>query len=509
MKRLACAIPSATGIWCALTALLFIQHQPECPVSEEECSAYVHPSSVECLRASGVLGESYPFAQSCLYKHLYVVDGTPTLFVTSEGAQHEAKEVTAMLNRDDFIGQFRPRVIEVVSAESLCATHCIRLHDDLSVLGDFWLGNIGHALFDSLYSVFVSLIEHSNRHLTPFRLINTHTRRGASPFVEGVIGQAPPLGMVYADAFFTDNPEFDTHLMRELLIPNFARCISCASDREPIHFGMDMGHDLDALRLLREHVRSRFGMPPSPPRSSRTARSDAPLNTIAIDNKRFSDHDRHALSTALEISGPRIQGAVIRWEGMPFRDQLHTLSNTRIHLSGVGTACVNQPFLPDGAIHINLGACERYPYQNNLFARLFRSEAYTTPIPSYMEQALVAATPYHRALYYPLDELCNGLTTPRLRTLLKEAARLHDSAFPIPVPKGVNLAPTGRVVQALMRADPVFRRHLVDFVAHKDCATGSFFWPEIVLQTGGPWDAGGSCKLNVTMLRELKAQFLV
>jgi hypothetical protein len=308
--------------------------------------------------------------------------------------------------------------------------------------------------------------------------------------------------LVFADEFFLDPPEFDVHQMRELLVPNFARCMSCTNDGEPIHYGMGMGYELDALRRLREHLFVQFNLPRSPGYEQKKM-----LRGIAVDNKRFTDNDRNILLTAFTGAGPRIEGRIVNWAGMPFRSQLHLLSDTQIHLSGVGTSCTNQPFLPDGAVHINLGSCTRAPYQESVVSLLFYSSAFRDPVPGYMDQPIVGSTPYHRALYYPIDEICNGLTVRRLGLLLDEAVRLYDSHFSIPVPRGINLAPSGLVVQELMRRDVEFREYISDPVAHKDCSTGRYFWPEIVLNPNGPWSAGGVCKLNGTLLLELKEQF--
>ena len=65
--------------------------------------------------------------------------------------------------------------------------------------------------------------------------------------------------------------------------------------------------------------------------------------------------------------------------------------------------------------------------------------SWSDPLPGYMEQTIVASTPYKRALYYPLGEICCGLKAWRLGVLLEEALGLVRASFPIPVPKGVNL----------------------------------------------------------------------
>jgi hypothetical protein len=122
-----------------------------------------------------------------------------------------------------------------------------------------------------------------------------------------------------------------------------------------------------------------------------------------------------------------------------------------------------------------------------------------------MEQSVVASTPYHRALYYPITEVCGdvGMTKDRLVSLMIEALVIYDSGFEIPVPRGINLSPDGLVVQGLLRGDPLFREYLMDTVAHKSCSTGFYFWPEIIVRQVGGW-ATGECRLNVTLLTELK-----
>jgi len=102
---------------------------------------------------------------------------------------------------------------------------------------------------------------------------------------------------------------------------------------------------------------------------------------------------------------------------------------------------------------------------------------------------------------------------------LGSRSELYLSMFPIPVPRGANLAWDGRVVQELLRRDPLFREYISDPVTHKACATGTYFWPEIIVREKGESllripkiqsnhrDAGGwsngECLLNRTLLAEI------
>jgi hypothetical protein len=149
------------------------------------------------------------------------------------------------------------------------------------------MGNIGHALFDSFYAIFVGLIEYSSRHTTPFRIINMHSGPETS-FIHNVISTLTPLGMVAADDFFSRS---EAHHLRELLLPNYARCMSCVNDGpgEVLFYGMGMGYELDAFRLMRAHTFSRYNMSSILKPIQASSIQNSLLQSIAIDNKRFSN----------------------------------------------------------------------------------------------------------------------------------------------------------------------------------------------------------------------------
>jgi hypothetical protein len=484
----------------ALIHLLFYANQPEeCKIPLSECETTTLPSRVECRQAEEALAK-YPFTQGCLYHNIYFIKGKPALYFRNMSSSHQSFDT--MKNRDDFVDHFRPEKLVFLSAKELCRAHCIKFYDDINVLGDIWLGNIGHTLHDSMYAIFAGLIEYSGMHLLPFRIINTRTQRDV-PWIHDIVNTAAPLGLVYSSEFFHQQGIDVLHL-RTLLVPNYARCISCISSNR--YYAIPMGYELDVFWLIRQHMLARFALPPSPARLSQPHGS---LRAVAVHNKRFSPGDYLAITQALEDALPVVSGQLVDWRDLPdFRAQLELISGTQIHLSAPGTGMMYQPFLPDGAIHVNLGSCALFPFQVSLWGRLMSLiyPGYSKPSPGFMEQAMVASTPYHRALYYPIAEVCAGLTRERLRSLIAHAAALYDSGFEIPVPRGVNLSPDGFVAQGLLLADPLFREHLTDPVAHKDCATGKYFWPEIVVRQVGGW-ATGECRLNTTLLTELKLAY--
>jgi hypothetical protein len=466
-----------------------------CPVDTDQCKAVVRPSRVECKPAEGVLSK-YSFTQSCLYRNIYFIDGTPTLVFTP-GHGKILQNTDTMRNRDDFHEHFRPTKLFMLSARSICENRCVMSIQGVSILSDFWLGNIGHALFDSFYAAFVGLIEYNNIQDRPFRIINVHPQKETG-FVSETIHALAPLGMIYASDLFS-SPGYTAFHISELLVPNYARCISCMGGS---HYGMQKGYELDALRLYRNFVYGRLGMQPP---STRRVQVLGTLQAIAVNNKRFSGSDKKAIVAAFDDVSASVAGNWVDWRKMTFREQIQLLAKTHIHLSAPGTGMIYHPFMNDGSVHVNLGSCSLFHFQTGLGGVLmnFWYPGYTSPIPGYMEQSIAASTPYQRALYYPADQICAGLTRERVRAIINQAVRVYRSNFSIPIPRGENLAPEGRIVEELLRRDPVFSDHLSDPIAHKPCSTGEYFWPEIVVREAGGWRTG-VCRLNHTLLEQIK-----
>ena len=133
-----------------------------CPISKTECMAKIKPSSVECKEAPGLLSK-YPFTQSCMYKNIFFINNSPILMFTSKEEDGFMHDVRTMKNRDDFYDHFDPEKRLVSDMKTLCDTYCMKSIKDTAALSDFWLGNVGHALFDQMYAIFVGLIEYNQR----------------------------------------------------------------------------------------------------------------------------------------------------------------------------------------------------------------------------------------------------------------------------------------------------------------------------------------------------------
>merc|ERR1719478_1436103 len=104
-----------------------------------------------------------------------------------------------------------------------------------------------------------------------------------------------------------------------------------------------------------------------------------------------------------------------------------------------------QQFLPDGAIHINLGE----PWRRRGAVRFdYLGEHCKRRVPQYMEEQMAEGAPYIRALYYWPSSGQKYMEWDRLVDLVSEARRLAVSGFDIPVPIGANLSPVAHVMKA-------------------------------------------------------------
>ncbi|CAF4000563.1 unnamed protein product, partial [Adineta steineri] len=109
------------------------------------------------------------YNQSCLFKNLYYIDSTFTILIVKGSYIPEYYIRTdafnlwpIVLNKREFDSYFH---FEIFIRN---ITNPRRIPYVTLYFGQPWHHNIGHALFDGLYSAYVALIRFSPRHLHPF-----------------------------------------------------------------------------------------------------------------------------------------------------------------------------------------------------------------------------------------------------------------------------------------------------------------------------------------------------
>merc|ERR1712194_267209 len=134
--------------------------------------------------------------------------------------------------------------------------------------------------------------------------------------------------------------------------------------------------------------------------------------------------------------------------------------------------------------------------------------------PLFMEQYMAEGSPYLRALYYNSTKRLCGLDRSEVMALLQEAVQIARSGFSIPVPRGANLSPEGRLFQQLcddgcddllmsMNPDSA-NEHNFPGICEWDA------WAEYVVYEQGAWSTSGwkgeRCPVDRALLRQLRRQ---
>ena len=149
---------------------------------------------------------------------------------------------------------------------------------------------------------------------------------------------------------------------------------------------------------------------------------------------------------------PELEVEAIAWEDLGggaegFRAEIKRLARTHIFLSGDGTVALTVPFLPRGAVHIQLGVARPWGVQVQC-------------------DFLFPSLDHVRVLYYngPLEPSEHG-TTPfegfavpfaKLEPLIREAISLLREGFATPVPAGVNTPPSALLLSHLQHTHSDF-----------------------------------------------------
>jgi len=267
------------------------------------------------------------------------------------------------------------------------------------------------------------------------------------------------------------------------------------------NYSLGACRDLDACRAFRHAAYKNLGLEQPQP-----ARTKGPFRVIMIENKRFGG--LHELLADLKKLGSMkdFDIRVISWSKTQQRskqsgnitEHLDIISHTDVHMSGPGTGMMYQTFLPEGAVHINLGAGG-----GSAFA-------------GYMEEYMAEGAPYLRALYYrpPHRSKQGRFDVGTVEKLLLEAKRLLQSGAHRPTAIGSNLSPVGRVFKAYCyfahRHEISVKELARDLTPHRDLRDetwlGNHFAEDIVFQ-GMPGASTQFGRPDTCMMAALRASF--
>lgn len=330
-------------------------------------------------------------------------------------------------------------------------------HADTSFLMEsLWLFNIGHAVFDSWYPAFTSVVKFG-RHKNPIRCITQETYDENDKFIksyhrnEQVFGVLAGLGHLSKSAL----NEEGFQVFNEVIVGSAST--AAKMDRN-VNGTLGGGREFGVSKKMRDLMWKNLNL------SYRTAGEHGlPYKVILISNKRYQLMGidlMEELSKHLQ-EDPRLSDfsfQFIDWSPHSehhdpyahpgdFVDHMHVIHDTDIHVSGPGTGAMYQTFLPDNAVNINMGE----GHGGHFF-------------PSFMEEYMGEGSPYIRSLYFDprykfthdhdnYDRNQDTTQDPPMHGylhivhLLFQAKRILDENL-IPAPVGANLSPIGQVYKA-------------------------------------------------------------
>lgn len=278
---------------------------------------------------------------------------------------------------------------------------------DFACLGDnLWYGNIGHAIFDGLYPIYLSMIKFKDEDKNFTYICNgwNNTKTLSTEFLNIFSGNE-----IVNPEKYNNEPIFCKTLISGC---GFDKSLAgnCVINEKYKTYGQE---EYNGFTLLKKRLFQKFNLI-----------SDKPVNktpkVIIIWNKRFSDFELSLLNKLVSDFKDKINIKLINWyhDYLSFYDQMKEYEDVDIQITGPGTGMLYVPFLKTGAVNINLGYMD-CTQTNTSRPNIFIKDATKNHcIPGWMEQAICNASNYVTSLYYDrynknlleYNELCNILT---------------------------------------------------------------------------------------------------
>ena len=277
-----------------------------------------------------------------------------------------------------------------------------------------WTHNIGHALWDGLFSAWVGMLENLRGNAPKnFRIVLnaydiSHENYKESLFYEAIqpFGGDGVMAHLNRESLEADKTIADWICFERIHIGAGAKGLRWYNEDFRVAGTEHMRAFRD--RMLRMHDVKQSGVR----QSGDILRLYSEATISVFDNKRYRWEKtmaqiEHAIRT-LKDDGLDIE--YVKWENIsrryalsshltPWKAQLATVSQTSIYVTEPGTGMMMAPFLSDGAVVVNL--LSRVSSQIHVVPDDGSSLRVETPDP--MEDNLLASVNYIRVLHFPLQ----------------------------------------------------------------------------------------------------------
>ena len=316
-----------------------------------------------------------------------------------------------------------------------------------------WTHNIGHALWDGLFSSWTAMLMIlDGKPPAEFRIVLNAYDQTNETFNESLFRQALQKfggnGLItYLDdrSLKVHDPSIDAGW------ECFARIVIGAGAKGLRWYQKDMRMaGTKYMRAFRDRMLVMHGIKPS---------SSEQQNIISVfENKRYGEQGvmreiQQAISN-LQHEGLNVE--YVKWKHIARRydlignlssweAQLAAVTQTSVYVTAPGTGMMLAPFLPDGAVVVNL--LSRSSFMVNVIGN--GVAPFELQVPDPMEDSLLGSVDYIRALYYPMDVRLKkpGIQHVLLEELIRRAAKLVKQQFKTPIDDlHLNLSPASLVL---------------------------------------------------------------
>ena len=407
------------------------------------------------------------------YKNLYSIDGQIYYFSLTDIVLPLVNKFTDCYGWSPIVKVF----LNEKEIEDYLFLFQVKQEIQLSVIGDnLWYGNIGHALFDGFYPLYLALVK--------FGYINDE-------FVLLSSDWDNKKTMSYdIITKFSGNELMEYNHLDKSKVIHFKTLVAGTGitgnrvmNKEYTLYGEK---EYGALSLFKKRLLKAYNI-----------QIDKPINkkpkAIIINNKRFSSYELSVINQVIEIYKDKLDIKFIDWyhDYSSFEDQLKELEDVDIHITGPGTAMMYMPFLKKGAVNINLGYMEHTQTNTsrpNLFIK--NSTATDHVLPGWMEQSVCSGANYVTTLYYNRFSF-NNLEVSELEYIIKKAITILDLGITIDSNHNIDALVFKEYCKRVSNADDVVR-HL----------TGIAFFIELFVNEHP--DAVPPGLINIDLLRKIK-----
>jgi len=345
---------------------------------------------------------------SIRYHNIYAINGELTYLTTND-------QQLPLVNKFTNTSSWRP-VTKIFRTASELDTYVQSLGTinecELAALCECWWNHcIGHALFDGLYPIYLALVKFGyhdksfvllsdvwNKDVMAYDIVTRFSGHELQPYTQ---------------------LDKNTVIRFKILVAGTGSTGNRVMNQNYTLYGEK---EYNALTLFKERMLSRYGIANSPRDPNNSI-----VNIIIVDNKRYSQYERWAITQIIEhyLKNNISSISYVDWSRYPtFEEQLKVINQTDIQITGPGTGMMYMPFLRKGSVNINLGYIE-HTQTNSARPNIFiqGTDKPDFLVPGWMEQSVCAGASYVTTLYYDRYTF-NQLEVKPLITLIDRAISL-------------------------------------------------------------------------------------